>query len=182
MPTTSALQAVPLPINADAPLIPSNMLTHVQYMEKRLVMRFTDTAQRDSIIPAGQREAGMVVYLTTTKVFMYYDGTTWLNLVATIQSPVIAPVDAINSGGQITLVGAGSNKSWGIKQSGGALMFRHDMTGTPIDIMWLGVQGMYLGTGMIFQREGVNQPVIRSGSAAPSNGVGVDGDVYLQWA
>ena len=91
MPTTSALQAVPLPINADAPLIPSDMLTHVQYMEKRLVMRFTDTAQRDSTIPAGSREAGMVVYLTTTKVFMYYDGTTWLNLVSTMQSPIDRP-------------------------------------------------------------------------------------------
>ena len=181
MPTTSALQAVPLPINADAPLIPSNMLTHVQYMEKRLVMRFTDTAQRDSIIPAGQREAGMVVYLTTTKVFMYYDGTAWLNLVSTMQSPVIAPVDAINQGGQITLRGAGSNKSWGIKSQANQLVFRFDMDGAgAADTLIVGSQLVAFGTGVVFQRAGWNQPVLRSGSAAPNNAVGVDGDWYAQ--
>ena len=176
MPTTSALQAVPVPVNADAPTIPANMLTHVQYMEKRLVMRFTDTTQRDATIPLGSRENGMVAYLTTPKLFTYWDGTAWLNLISQFTSPIVAAVDAVNSGGQMTLTGAGSNKSWGIKSQAGTLVFRYDFTGTSEDIMTLSQTAVTIGVGNIFVREGVTQPVLRSSSTAPVNGTGNDGD------
>ena len=52
MATTSPLQQVPLPTTGDAPVIPANMLTHVSYTEKRLVMRFADTTARDATITA----------------------------------------------------------------------------------------------------------------------------------
>ena len=135
MPTTSALQAVPVPTTADAPTIPANMLTHVQYMEKRLIMRFTDTTQRDSTITVP--ENGMVVYLTTSKAFTFHDGTGWKSLIASLLSPVVAAVDAVNSGGQMTLKGAGSNKSWGVKSQAGTLEFRYDFEGTPATILTL---------------------------------------------
>ena len=178
MPTTSALQAVPVPVNADPPTIPANMLTHVQYMEKRLVMRFTDTTQRDATIPLGSRENGMVVYLTTPKIFTYWDGAAWLNLISTLLSPTVNAVDAVNSGGQMTLVGAGSDKSWGVKSQGATLVFRYDFAGTPEDILVLSQTAVTITTGNAFVREGVNQPVLRSGSSVPSNAVGDDGDWF----
>jgi len=181
MPTTSALQAVPVPTTADAPTIPANMLTHVQYMEKRLVMRFTDTTQRDATIPAGSRENGMVAYLTTAKIFTYYDGTQWLNMIAALTSPVVAAVDAVNSGGQMTLKGAGSNKSWGVKSQAGDLIFRYDFEGTPATILAMSQTAMTLTTGINFVKDGVVQPTIRSGTAAPNNATGVDGDLYIRY-
>ena len=79
----------------------------------------------------------MVAYLTTPKLFTFYDGTDWKNLIANVQSLVVAAVDAVNSGGQITLTGAASDKSWGIKSQAGTLVFRYDFTGTPADILTL---------------------------------------------
>jgi len=181
MPTTSALQAVPVPTTGDAPLIPSNMMSHVQYMEKRLVMRFTDASQRDAVIPAGTRENGMVAYLTSTKLFTYYDGAVWTNLVASLANPTAAPVDGVNSGGQFTYLGAGSNKAWGIKNQGGTLVFRYDFEGSAADVLTLSQTAVTIANGKTFSRDGVNQPVLRSGSGAPNNAVGVDGDWYAQW-
>jgi hypothetical protein len=181
MPTTSSLQAVPVPTVSDAPLVPSNMLTHVQYMEKRLVMRFTDTSDRDSKILSGGRESGMVAYLTSTKMFTFFDGTSWLNMVASLLSPVINPVDAVSSGGQVTLRGAGSNRSWGIKSNANELHFRYDFEGTPLTVMSLNSTGMTIGAGLLFVKDGTVQPTLRSGSAAPNNAVGVDGDWYAMF-
>ena len=176
MPTTSAIQGVPVPTTADPPAIPADMLSHVQYMEKRLVMRFTDATQRDTLIPSGQRENGMVAYLTTPKIFTFYDGTAWGNMVSTLLSPVIQNVDSVNSGGQITLKGAGSNASWGVKSQAGTLVFRYDFTGTPADVLTLAQAGVTIATGKTFTRDGVAQPVLRSSSTAPVNGTGNDGD------
>jgi hypothetical protein len=176
MPTTSALQAVPVPTTGDAPTIPANMLSHVQYMEKRLVMRFADATARDATITVGNRENGMVAYLTTPKLFTFYDGTQWLPLISTLLSPVIAAVDAVNSGGQLTLVGAASNKSWGIKSQAGTLVFRYDFQGTPADILTLAQTSVTIANGKTFVREGVAQPVLRSSSTAPVNATGNDGD------
>jgi hypothetical protein len=177
MPTTSALQQIPLPTMADAPIIPSDMLAHVSATEKRVVMRFNDTAQRDGTITAP--EDGMVVYLRNTKTFMFYNGTAWASLMSNAQSIVISPVDAISSGGQLTLKGAGSNKSWGIKVQGAQLVFRYDIDGAgAADTLIIGSQFIAFGTNVIFQRAGWNQPVLRSGSSAPSNALGVDGDWF----
>jgi hypothetical protein len=152
------------------------MLSSYQYMEKRLVMRFADTTSRDATIPSGSRENGMVAYLTGSKVFTFYDGTAWVNLVGNLLSPVVQAVDSVNSGAQMTLKGAGSNKSWGVKSQAGTLVFRYDFEGTPADILTLAQTSVTIATGKTFVRDGVNQPVLRSSATAPVNGTGNDGD------
>jgi hypothetical protein len=180
MTTTTALQAIPLPTTPDAPTIPADLLAEANYVEKRLVMRFTDATDRDSkiLVP----ENGMVAYLTTPKIFTFHNGTTWGALLANFVSPVIAAVDSVNSGGQMTLIGAGSNKSWGIKSQAGTLVFRYDFQGTPVDIASLTQTGFVIATGKTFTKDGVVQPTIRTGIDTPLNAVGVDGDIYIRYS
>ena len=40
---------------------------------------------------------------------------------------------------------------------------------------------MTLTTNINFVKDGVVQPTIRSGTAAPNNAVGVDGDLYFRF-
>src|SRR4029077_20915251 len=106
-------------------------------------------------------------------VFTYHNGTGWANLVSNLQSPVVQNVDSVNSGGQMTLMGAGSNKSWGVKSQAGTLVFRYDMTGAASDVLTLSQGGMTLTPNLAFVKDGVAQPTLRSGSGAPTNSVGV---------
>ena len=81
----------------------------------------------------------------------------------------------------MTLKGAGSNKSWGVKSQAGELIFRYDFEGTPATVLTLSQTGVMITTNVNFIKDGVTQPTIRSGTAAPSNAVGVDGDLYFRY-
>lgn len=84
MPSTTPLQAWPIPSGGDAPSSTSALATLGAAVEKQALMRFpTDTA-RDAAIAAGTRVAGMVAYIdsygyfTTVKV----NGGPWSRLAA----------------------------------------------------------------------------------------------------
>ena len=180
MPTTSPIQALPLPVPGDQPLIPADMTALAQAVEKRLIMRFATTSERDSKITAP--ENGMFAWLTTNKILTVHDGTTWVNFFGLIPAFTVTAVDSVNSGGRFTLKGAGTNKDWLVAVATGALSFTHDTGGVNKLVASMEAAAFSLGAGVIFKQEGVNQPVLRSGSAAPNNAVGRDGDWYARWA
>ncbi len=176
MPQSTLLQQIQVPSTSDTPTIPAHILSAIQAVEERSLMRFDTTAARDATITVPL--SGMLSWIRTTKVVYVYDGTAWVPLVSLLQSITIQAVDSLNSGGQMTLAGAGANKSWRLKSSTQALTFVFDPTGTPLTPLTLASTSLTLGTGVTFVREGVNQPVLRSGPTAPSNAVGNDGDWY----
>lgn len=179
MTQTTPLQAITIPSSTDNPDIPSNILTFMSAMEKRGVMRFTDAANRDATVTAP--ENGMFAWLTTTKILTHYDGTSWKTFGKTIQGLTLSADDGTNEGGQINWTGAGAYKSWAQDLYQNTMRFTYDSAGTPAQIMTLSQTLVTLGTGVRMNVAGVQQPVIYSGTAAPSAGTGADGDLYIRY-
>lgn len=82
MATTSPLQSVPLPEATDADNVPYDLGNAVNFLEKRLVMRFASATARDTALPTP--ELGMLAFLLDTE-------TTW-QAVSKSASIVWAPV------------------------------------------------------------------------------------------
>lgn len=75
MATTSPLQAVPIPQNSDDVDVVGDLSGAVNYMEARLIMRFSSTGARDAAITSPA--SGMVCYITGDNRFYYYEGSAW---------------------------------------------------------------------------------------------------------
>lgn len=75
MATTTAIQGLPVPQSTDTPDVPRDFLALANAVEKKLVMVFTTTAQRSSLVTSPT--AGMVTVITSTETIDLYNGTTW---------------------------------------------------------------------------------------------------------
>lgn len=179
MTQTTPLQAIVIPASADNPDIPSNIMTFMTAMEQRGVMRFTDAANRNSIITSPVN--GMFAWLTTTKILTYHDGVSWKTFGQSIQGLIVLADDGTNEGGEITFTGAGTNKNWGQDLFQNTMRFKYDVAGTPVTVMTLAQTTVTLGTSVRFNVGGVAQPVLHSGTAAPGAGLGSDGDIYFRY-
>jgi hypothetical protein len=178
MTTSTPLQGISLPQDSDNPVIPTHLMVLASALEKRGVMRFADATARDAAITAP--ENGMFVWLTTPKTLTYYDGA-WKTFNKYTQSLVVAADDGVNEGGEITYTGAGSYKSWGQDSYQNTMRFKYDVGGTPATVMTLSATRLTLGTDVLVSVGGADQPVIRSGTGAPNDAVGVDGDLYVRY-
>lgn len=78
MPTTSALQAIPLPDASDAANVPYAMSQAINNLEKKLVMVYATAAARDAAIPAPVE--GMAAWLQDANLLTFYDGAAWRTL------------------------------------------------------------------------------------------------------
>lgn len=75
MPTTTPVQALPIPILADIANVPLHVQNLAQALETKLVMIFASTAARTAAIPSPTE--GMTSYQLDTHRLEYYDGTGW---------------------------------------------------------------------------------------------------------
>lgn len=179
MPQNTALQAIPVPAGSDDPDIPADVLLLTEALEQRTIMRFTTTSTRDSTITAPVN--GMFAWLSTPKILTFYDGVSWKTYGQTVTGLVVAATDGVNEGADVTLMGAGSFKNWLQEIYQATLRYIYDPTGTPVTVATLSATAFTLGTAINFVKGGVTQPTIHTGNVAPSAGLGVNGDVYLQW-
>lgn len=177
MPQTTTLQGISLPVNSDAPTIPAHIKTAIEAVESRSNMRFTDTGARDSVITAPT--GGMIAWLSTPKIFTYYDGTAWQNFGAVIQNLTLSSIDAVNAGGRSTYKGAGSNKDWVTEVDAATWRWRYDPSSTNKTVATLTSTQLQLGTGVSLYQDGVQQPTFRVVATAPGAGSGKDGDVWF---
>ena len=179
MPTATPLQAIPVPVGADNPDIPTHVMTFMTAMEQRGVMRFADTSARNAAVTSPVN--GMFVWLTTPKILTYHDGLTWKTFGQSIQALQVLADDGTNEGGEITFIGAGSHKNWGQDLFQNTMRFKYDVAGTPVVVATLSLTRLTLGTNVRMNVGGVDQPVIHSGTAAPGAGLGSDGDLYFRY-
>ncbi len=80
MPTTSPIQGVPVPQGSDADNVPYDLGQAIGFMEKRLVMVFSDAAARDATIASPSE--GMVAYLQATDEFTARIGSSWVRILS----------------------------------------------------------------------------------------------------
>jgi hypothetical protein len=175
----SALQSIPLPILSTQPLIPEHLKNAVEALETRSVLRFANPSARDAAVtsPLG----GMMAWITSTLTMTYYDGSTWRQVGQVVKSLQVSPEDSVNSGGRVTLVGAGSHKSWAHDLHQNTMRFRFDPSGANKTVATLSNTQLILGTSVALVQDGIVQPTIYTSSAAPTAGQGKNGDVWLQW-
>lgn len=179
MTQTTPLQSITVPASSDNPDIPANIMVFMSAMEKRGVMRFADPAARDAVITVP--ENGMFAWLTSSKILTFHDGVSWKTFNKTTQGLTILADDGVNEGGEITWNGAGTYKNWGQDIYQGTMRFKYDVSGTPSTLMTLSQTLLTLGVGVRLNVAGVQQPVIYSGTAAPTAGLGADGDLYVRF-
>lgn len=72
MTTNTAMQSIPVPEYTDAPNVPDHLLAVAQAVESRLVMRFTNSTDRDSRVPSP--EAGMYCFVSDLVELQCYSG------------------------------------------------------------------------------------------------------------
>lgn len=75
MTTNSPMQLLPVPEAADDVDVPGDMMTLAQAVEERLVMRFSDSGDRDSKVPSPQD--GMLCCLLDDASFQVYSDSSW---------------------------------------------------------------------------------------------------------
>lgn len=75
MPTTTPIQALPVPISTDDPNITEDMNTLAKAIEKRLMGVYNSIADRNAKITSP--EEGQVAYLRDTNSFTFYTGSAW---------------------------------------------------------------------------------------------------------
>lgn len=98
MPTTTPIQALPVPVDADDPNIPGDILSLALAIEKKLVQSFASIAARSSANPTPAE--GQFSYIATDDTFWYYNGTTWTRLyLYTTPRPTVTVSSAAPSGG-----------------------------------------------------------------------------------
>lgn len=78
MPTTTSDQGIPLPVDADTADNPAIFLSSVAAVQSRLVLRYTDEANRTSLHPASVE--GELSHLSSLDRYECYDGTNWISL------------------------------------------------------------------------------------------------------
>lgn len=76
MPTTTPVQALPIPILSDVANVPLHVSNLAGALEKQLVMSFASAAARTSAIPSPV--AGMFCWRTDAAVLEYYNGAAWV--------------------------------------------------------------------------------------------------------
>ncbi|MEB8344084.1 hypothetical protein [Streptomyces endophyticus] len=72
------ISALPYPQATDPADLPTHLKALADTTDARLVMRFPDTATRDTKLPAPV--AGMIAWIGTPGRMMYYNGTAWVPL------------------------------------------------------------------------------------------------------
>ena len=77
MATPTANQGIPIPDPTDADNVPFGISQAVATIEPRLVMRFTSTTNRDTILTSPV--AGMIAYVGSGRL-TYYTGSAWIDL------------------------------------------------------------------------------------------------------
>src|SRR6478752_923161 len=75
MPTNSPINAIPYPIQADAPDVVAEMAASSGVIDSRLIPRFTNASARDAAILTPV--AGQFAYLTQESIMTYYQGAAW---------------------------------------------------------------------------------------------------------
>jgi hypothetical protein len=75
MPTNSPINAIPYPIQADAPDVVAEMAASSGVIDSRLIPRFTNASARDAAITSPV--AGQFAYLTQESLMTYYQGAAW---------------------------------------------------------------------------------------------------------
>lgn len=100
MADTTDNQAMPYPESTDLPNTPLHIQNLAEALEKKLVMVFTDTADRTAKVPAPT--SGMFSVLTGTDVIEFYDGATWKR----VYPPA---VPAVTNGTVVPSNGSGAN-------------------------------------------------------------------------
>jgi hypothetical protein len=75
MPTTTPIQALPVPVSADTPNIPADLMSLAQAIEGRVQMRFTNSSDRDTKVTSPVE--GMTCVLTTTREYQQYTNSGW---------------------------------------------------------------------------------------------------------
>lgn len=80
MPTTTPIQALPIPILSDVANVPLHVQNLAQALEKQLVMVFASAASRTTAIPSPVD--GMLSYRTDAKIYESYNVTAaaWVRL------------------------------------------------------------------------------------------------------
>lgn len=79
MPTTTTMQALPLPIPADDPNIPDDMSSLALAIEKKLVGVYASTTDRGTKVTSPVE--GQVAYLQDTNTFTFWTGSAWAAVV-----------------------------------------------------------------------------------------------------
>lgn len=98
MPTTTPYQALPVPVDADDPNIPADMMSLAVAIEKRLVQQYASVAARSAANTTPSE--GQFSYIATDDTFWYYNGTTWTRLyLYTTPRPTITVSTSAPSGG-----------------------------------------------------------------------------------
>lgn len=105
MALNTANQGLPYPETTDAPHTPLDIQNLALAVEKKLVMVFTDAAQRTTKVPAPT--SGMVSVLTATDVVEFYDGAAWQRIFPP-QTPAftrgtVVPSNSVGADGDVFL-------------------------------------------------------------------------------
>lgn len=99
MPTTTANQGIPLPVDGDDPNIPEDLETLALFLEHQIVGVYATTVDRDTKANATVKE-GQVAYIQSDESFHYWDGTIWKRLyISTSYVPQITSGTGSPAGG-----------------------------------------------------------------------------------
>lgn len=98
MATTTPLQGLPIPEETDTPDVPASITALAIALEKRLVQKYSTTAERSTANPTP--DEGQFAYVAEDNTFWLYDGTQWAQLyLYTTPRPTITTSSANPTGG-----------------------------------------------------------------------------------
>lgn len=98
-------QGLPYPESTDTPNTPLHIQNLAVAVEKKVVMVFTDSTQRDTKVAAPT--SGMFCVLTGTDVVQFYDGATWQQIyppvIPTFTRGTVVPSNSSGADGDVFL-------------------------------------------------------------------------------
>jgi hypothetical protein len=99
MPTTTANQQIPLPVDTDDPNIPDDLNTLATFLEHQIVGIYTTTSDRDTRANSTAKE-GQVAFVKADNSFWVWNGSTWDKMyISYSYVPAITSGTAAPSGG-----------------------------------------------------------------------------------
>ena len=99
MATTTTNQALPIPQTTDDPDVVGDMVALATAIEKKLVMVFNNTTDRNTRVTSPTE--GMFCFMKDTNTFLVYDGAAWVN--------AIGALPAFTSGSTVPANTSGNN-------------------------------------------------------------------------